>query len=159
MLEHGPDVRTERHGVDRVAGAEHLEADLVLGRALVDERPHVELAVLEIAPQHLRATRTGLGDDVFDGLLGRFCTETDTLLSDLVCGPAAPEAAKALADRCHRTAGSAAVFGLNRLRNALLQMETALMTGETPDLGDLVARLAAAWDDSRTALHPEPPGM
>lgn len=112
-----------------------------------------------IDTQHLRATRAGLGDDVFDGLLGRFCTETDTLLSDLVAGPPAPEAAKALADRCHRTAGSAAVFGLNRLRNALLHMETALMTGETPDLGDLVARLAAAWDDSRTALHPEPPRM
>lgn len=116
-------------------------------------------AAMLIDTQHLLATRTGLGEDVFDGLLGRFCTETDTLLSDLAAGPPAPEATKALAARCHKSAGSAAVFGLNRLRNALLQMETALMTGETPDLGDLVSRLAAAWDDSRAALHPQPPGM
>ena len=112
-----------------------------------------------IDTQHLHATRTGLGDDVFDGLLGRFCTETDTLLSDLVCGPPAPERAKVLAARCHKSAGSAAVFGLNRLRNALLQMETALKTGETRGFDTQVARLGNVWDESRAALHPQPPRM
>ena len=64
-----------------------------------------------------------------------------------------------LAARCHKSAGSAAVFGLNRLRNALLQMETALKTGETRGFDTQVARLGNVWDTSRAALHPQPPGM
>lgn len=85
----------------------------------------------------------GPQEDVLTALRQRFQAETDDLMGWLSTTPADRGE---IAARCHKVAGSAAVFDRLDLRDALLQVEKAAETDASDsDLRDRIAAAQAVW--------------
>lgn len=97
----------------------------------------------------------GLGTDAFTALLRRFVSEANALTSDLAaCDPAVLNLPD-LAAQCHKTAGSAAMFGANRFRRCLLDIENAAKAGSRGAIPDLIRKAAEDWPRTRAAMNQE----
>jgi CheY-like chemotaxis protein/anti-sigma regulatory factor (Ser/Thr protein kinase) len=95
-------------------------------------------------------TRQALGAQTFVKLIARFAQEVDDLVDWL--GSDAAQDYLEVAARCHKVAGSAAVFGAVGLREQLKQIETAAKTGQTDALRAAMAGLPQVWTDTRPRL-------
>lgn len=102
--------------------------------------------------QKLAETRESLTDAAFDRLLDRFLAESDALLIWLHETALTPDTSREIADRCHKIAGSAAVFGARDFRAALVELENLANAGSTADTGPGIRRLGALWTQSRQVL-------
>lgn len=87
----------------------------------------------------------GLRPEVMTSLLTRFAAETSDGLEELRAKSAQDGTDEDLGRIAHRLAGSAALFGASRLRSALIALETAVKTGDTPRIPSLIAAAEAAW--------------
>ncbi|MCK0149483.1 ATP-binding protein [Marivita sp. S6314] len=95
--------------------------------------------------------RQNLGDAAYDRLQSRFLKEAEALvhgldarLQDADLGSLAAEA--------HKVAGSAAVFDALAFRDALIAVETTAKTGDRDALRDVVHRLQAVWDSTKSTI-------
>lgn len=91
-------------------------------------------------------------EDIPSGLRTRFDQETEELLAWLA---GRPEDRADIAGRCHRLAGTAAVFGQEDLRRALIALENAARA-EAPlaHLGPLMDAIADLWMERRKTADP-----
>lgn len=94
----------------------------------------------------------GLGPDVMAGVVARFVAETAAGLAELQAGVARGAMPDDLARLAHKLAGGAAMFGANRLRGALLALETTGKAGDRARLPAHVAAVEAAWLITRPAF-------
>ncbi|WP_289150054.1 ATP-binding protein [uncultured Salipiger sp.] len=90
----------------------------------------------QAAPEHDR-------DSVIARLGRRHLEETEELFDWLA---ASPEDLGAVADRAHKIAGSAAAFGQQRLRDALVALEKAAETGDPDAVAPAISRARAEWE-------------
>ncbi len=86
------------------------------------------------------------------GLLGRFLGETDALIAGL--DPMTPTEADLgdFARRCHKIAGSAAVFGAQRLHLTLTAIEQAARANDRERLDRLLPELPRIWQETRSGF-------
>ncbi len=97
-------------------------------------------------------TRESLGDDGFAALIARFKTEIDMLCAELQNKASDPAALPSVAQECHKSASSAAVFGARKLRSALIELELTAKTGQAAETAELVNGLAETWAHTREQL-------
>lgn len=103
--------------------------------------------------EQYQANRDGMGDTTFQRLRDRFIAEIDSLLVDFTgTGNAEREV---LAIKLHTSAGSAAVFGASRLRQALLDAETQIKSQPSLPVTSLHADLTDIWTVTKEALQAE----
>jgi PAS domain S-box-containing protein len=89
------------------------------------------------------ATAIEAADDPMAALMSRYLDETRVLFDWLATDP---QDETEIAERAHKIAGSAAVFGHPDLRNALVRVETAADAGDRAALLVAIAGAQAAWD-------------
>ena len=90
-------------------------------------------------------------------LLARFVEETDALIGGLGPVPPADGDLDSFARRCHKTAGSAAVFGARRLHQTLTALEQAARANDRERLDRLLPELPRIWQDTRAGFAAGPP--
>lgn len=112
-----------------------------LGETL-EEAPAADDADSAISKEIADETRAQLGDAVYEKLRTRFAGEAAELIAWLREGPTDTEE---LAQRCHKIAGSAAVFGAMTLRDALVQVEDASERGALDEAQDHIRQVLAIW--------------
>jgi PAS domain S-box-containing protein len=124
-----------------------------------DETPPVaeEVPLEEEAPplideDTLGDLREALGRDLFQNMHRQFLDETSASITDLRAADLAQTELVAYADQVHKLAGSAAVFGALRMRDALLAHETEAKAGTRATLEEGRAAICAAWTLTRDAL-------
>lgn len=100
----------------------------------------------------LHAAATSLGPDLFSSLRDRFLAETETGLAALAEELGAGIAPELYAERVHRIAGSAAVFGASALHGALRREEDKARSGH-PLPADSLDALLPVWHATRKALR------
>ncbi|MCA0869679.1 PAS domain S-box protein [Seohaeicola saemankumensis] len=91
-------------------------------------------------------------EDVRADLLARFVEETDALIAGLGPVPPADGDLDSFARRCHKTAGSAAVFGARRLHQTLTALEQAARAKDRERLDRLLPELPRIWQDTRAGF-------
>ncbi len=96
----------------------------------------------------LDALEKTLQPEGFASLMARFAEEAATTVARIAGGGLSPQD---LAATAHRISGICAVFGLDSLRNALGEIETAAKTGRDVPPGQLDA-LRRLWEDSSAQL-------
>ena len=82
-------------------------------------------------------------DTRLEALTQRYKAEVEAFLTALDTGTLD---AGSIAEEAHKTAGSAAAFGHDNLRAALVAVETAAETGDDSALGTAIAQARIAWD-------------
>ncbi|WP_138424493.1 ATP-binding protein [Maritimibacter alexandrii] len=103
-----------------------------------------------VDPGRLAEFRSEIGDDLFAKLRQTFVDDGDALIAMLSAGGEGPAQ---VADRCHKMAGAAAIFGAGPLREALKTTESACREGVSEGrLADLIATLVPLWADTREAV-------
>ncbi|MCA0872927.1 PAS domain S-box protein [Seohaeicola saemankumensis] len=105
-----------------------------------------------IDSQKLRETRDSLTSAAFDRLLSRFVTESDELLSWLNGLDLSSHPLPDVAERCHKVAGSAAVFGARDFRAGLVELENHANAGDTAKSELSIKRLSSLWPETRDKL-------
>lgn len=112
-----------------------------------------------IDAQILGAASDSLGTGAFGALRDRFVEETESGLADLAKHLAEGLSATDYAEKVHRLAGSAAVFGAAALHLALRGQETrARRESDTAKLAEHHAGLFQIWRVTRQALLAHAPG-
>lgn len=101
---------------------------------------------------HLDEMRDNLGKAVFPKLLDRLLSESDALVDDLCQDRETQIPLSDLADQIHKVAGSAAVFGATKFRQALLGLEEAARAGDAISLSKLSDQLGDVWHETRADL-------
>jgi CheY-like chemotaxis protein len=99
---------------------------------------------------HVRETRDALGEEAFAKLRMRFMDEVDDLLDWLHSD--VPQDFLEVANRAHKVAGSAAVFGAIGLRETLKNIETAAKAGNNRQISQHLRELDPVWSRTKTAL-------
>ncbi|MDW3224381.1 MAG: ATP-binding protein [Paracoccaceae bacterium] len=107
-------------------------------------------AETEVAP--LEQMRADLGEATFDRLLSEFVDQTDALMGQLKKAAWQHDGQQALKMECHRIAGSAALFGLESLREVLIQTENAIEQSAHDELTLLTHRAKGLWATARKRL-------
>lgn len=97
--------------------------------------------------------RANLGEAVVNEFIARLIEEGDDLVHGLVWDPKDAEAQIALAAQCHKLAGSAAMFGVNDLRDALIGIEDMVKSGVTQDIPARIAATQLIWARRRSHLQ------
>ena len=124
----------------------------VRGQPNAKEEPEAQAA--EVDTSQMSDLRDSMGGDVFDKLLERFVSEADALISDLSTDADLSGDIAALGARCHKIAGSAAVFGATAFRVQLNAAERAAERGDEDELAPLLKDLSPCWMRTRAALTP-----
>jgi CheY-like chemotaxis protein len=99
---------------------------------------------------HCVETRDALGEETFVKLRSRFVVEVDELHAWLVSNEA--QDFLEIASRSHKVAGSAAVFGADRLREALRSIETSAKMGDGQVFQEQVSALTLIWQSTKFEL-------
>jgi HPt (histidine-containing phosphotransfer) domain-containing protein len=99
---------------------------------------------------HSAEAREALGEDAFAKLRARFMTEVDTL-HDWLSTDASQDLLK-IAEKSHKVAGSAAVFGADRLRESLKVIERAAREGDSSIVNTEVGGIKTIWTQTKTEL-------
>lgn len=109
-----------------------------------DEEPHM------INKSHSDETREALGEEAFVKLKSRFVAEVDEFHAWI----ASDEARDFLeiAGRAHKVAGSAAVFGADKLRRILQDIETAAKAGSITEIRESSAHFATNWKQTKPQI-------
>jgi PAS domain S-box-containing protein len=99
---------------------------------------------------HIAETREALGEETFVKLRSRFVHEVDDLLAWL----SADETHDLLevASRSHKAAGTAAVFGAQRLRETLNRIETSAKRGESQNVDEQTKAAGFVWQRTKSDL-------
>ncbi len=100
----------------------------------------------------LSSFRSEIGEEAFKQFLGQFLSQTDTELAALrahVETDGNPEDAARMA---HRLAGSAAIFGAQELRDALVQIEKDVQAGAFDLLRPKLEEITGIWASTRELL-------
>jgi HPt (histidine-containing phosphotransfer) domain-containing protein len=100
---------------------------------------------------HLTETRESLGDETFENLRSRFVKEAKDLISWFTAQSATDLSEVAV--RTHKVAGSAAIFGADRFRDALKSIETAAKQGDADFVIAVQQELISIWKLTETALE------
>ncbi len=107
-------------------------------------------SLIVIDTKHASETKDALGEDAFRKLMTRFGTEVDDLIDWLETAERHDRAD--IANRAHKVAGSAAVFGAVALREHLKRIEAAAKSGQDSDVLDLIDGLPQLWRTSKSAM-------
>lgn len=147
------------------AMAEEQEAFLADGMNAILTKPlsrEALLAVIEtwakparamcetVSADHLAELRDTVGDEIFGTLVDRFLAEIDTLTGWLV--DAQSHDPSDVEKRAHKSAGSAATFGANDLRTALVEIEEAAKNRGGIRLAKACDAFSAIWAITREEL-------
>ena len=103
-----------------------------------------------VAHEHSAETREALGEDAFVKLRARFMLEVEDLVGWLQSDE--KQDYLEVAERAHKVAGSAAVFGAVQLREALKSIEDAAKSGDNASIERIVFGLHGVWRDTKIAL-------
>ncbi len=106
--------------------------------------------LIVIDTKHASETKDALGEDAFRKLMTRFGTEVDDLIDWLKTAERHDRAD--IANRAHKVAGSAAVFGAVALREHLKRIEAAAKSGQDSNVLDLIDGLPQLWRTSKSAM-------
>ena len=102
--------------------------------------------------QQLADTRDTLSPVAFNKLLDRFVAESSELVEWLDALAISPDQLTEIAQKCHKVAGSAAVFGARAFRASLIDLENRAKVGDAEAVGIAVQNLAATWAKTRRSL-------
>lgn len=97
----------------------------------------------------------GLGPAPFAALLTRFVDEANGLVTDLEALETETAELSDLAARCHKIAGSAAVFGANSFRQTLLVIEHAALAEARDTLPGHLSNAISDWTATRSEMERE----
>lgn len=104
---------------------------------VVDHRHHLE-------------TRDALGEDAYRRLVDRFISEGEDLIGALSDDGAMSR--DEIGKRCHRMAGSAAVFGAVEMQGNLRVIETGIKSGDGAVAATRLSEIERIWEDTKAAL-------
>ncbi|WP_146346859.1 hybrid sensor histidine kinase/response regulator [Phaeobacter marinintestinus] len=110
--------------------------------------PKPNVRILEL--DQLADMRASLGEDGYFDLLKRFLNEGDALVGRL--GSVQADEYDSLSSDCHKAAGSAAVFGADAFRQALLAYQTAAKSRDFQEVHAQASETTAIWAQTRSAL-------
>ena len=91
--------------------------------------------------------REVLGDDAYDAMRARFIAEVGDLHGWL--GATSLPPLSEVAQRCHKTAGSAGTFGTDGYRAALIAVEDAAKAGDEQEVMTRISALDEVWQRAR----------
>jgi PAS domain S-box-containing protein len=116
---------------------------------------HIETDVAEnsrilVDTVHASETRQAVGEEAFKTLMGRFQGEVEELLDWLMSD--AEIAASDIVKRCHKVAGSAAVFGFVELREKLKEIGTDANFNTGSGLEKQTENLSIIWNATKATL-------
>ncbi|WP_394177422.1 ATP-binding protein [Yoonia maritima] len=119
-------------------------------RHIAAEKNAAEAEVLDDENQNQNEMREILGEEAYDGLKRQFLGEVEELhlwLRDVQAHDLTE-----IAGRCHKVAGSAAVFGLTQYREALITIENAAKAESQDDIKLGVSALPTVWEQAKVRL-------
>jgi PAS domain S-box-containing protein len=99
---------------------------------------------------HSAETREALGEEVFVKLKARFVAEVEDFHEWLSVENG--QDFLEISERAHKVAGSAAVFGADRLREVLKEIEAASQLGDARTIDQRTADYRAIWTDTKAEL-------
>jgi PAS domain S-box-containing protein len=102
---------------------------------------------------NLADLRRDLGEALVNEFIARFIQEGDDIVLGLVWEAHDTEAQTDLAAQCHKLAGSAAMFGVHDLRDALVDIENMVKSGTTQDIQARIATTQLIWEQRRSHLQ------
>ncbi len=100
-------------------------------------------------PDPLAELKGSLGPEVFARLHAKFIAEGDELVEQLETGAFDQTDLSQIAQACHKLAGSAATFGVEEFREALVAVETAAK--EHKDITNKLAAVSTAWERAKSS--------
>ena len=100
-------------------------------------------------PDPLAELKDSVGPEVFARLHAKFIAEGDGLVEQLETGTFDQSDLNQIAQACHKLAGSAATFGAEEFREALIAVETAAR--EHKDITDKLAAVSTAWERAKSS--------
>jgi PAS domain S-box-containing protein len=126
----------------------------------LDTMPKQEVPA-QVTPQavsnpHLKELFEMLGEEAITALLARFKTDTMQAITDL--NSRSVTEPKEIAMLAHKTAGSAAYFGADDLRKALLSIEDAVKNNNAAKMNDSIDKLPHIWSATLPLLQIETTG-
>jgi PAS domain S-box-containing protein len=104
--------------------------------------------VVLINHNHSAETRDALGEETFVKLRSRFISEVDELYAWLVSDDTLDFLE--VASRAHKVAGSASVFGADRLRDQLKDIEKGAKTGDSDAIEHRIAAMGPIWQRTKS---------
>jgi PAS domain S-box-containing protein len=109
-----------------------------------------ELRVSQVAPPDpLAELKNSVGSAVFARLHTKFIAEGDKFVEQLETGAFDQSDLNQIAQACHKLAGSAATFGAEEFREALIAVETAAK--EHKDITGKLAAVSTAWERAKSS--------
>ncbi|WP_239495835.1 hybrid sensor histidine kinase/response regulator [Yoonia maritima] len=100
--------------------------------------------------ENLNDMREILGDETYEQLKVQFIEEVDELHTWLVDHP--NHELNEIAARCHKVAGSAAVFGATDYRAALIDIENAAKADQNDKVATVIMALPAVWNAVKESI-------
>lgn len=122
------------------------------GRSEPEDPPIETETNAEVDTDQMTELKTSMGGEIFDQLLQRFVSEADGLVSELGGGTDETADIQSIGQRCHKIAGSAAVFGATEFRAHLNSAEIAAKRGDPAELAPLLRDLGTCWQRTRSIL-------
>jgi PAS domain S-box-containing protein len=113
-------------------------------------RPADDDNAILINHSHSAETREALGEETFVKLRSRFISEVDEFLAWL--GTDETHDFLEVASRSHKVAGSAAVFGADRLQETLKAIETLAKRGESQGIQERTKAAGSVWQRTQSEL-------
>ena len=113
-------------------------------------RPADDDNAILINHSHSAETREALGEETFVKLRSRFISEVDEFLAWL--GTDETHDFLEVASRSHKVAGSAAVFGADRLQETLKAIETSAKRGESQGIQERTKAAGSVWQRTQSEL-------
>jgi PAS domain S-box-containing protein len=99
---------------------------------------------------HSAETREALGEKMFVKLRLRFVNEVDNLIAWL--GTDETHDFLEVASRSHKVAGTAAVFGADRLQETLKAIETSAKRGESQNIDEQTKTAGSVWQRTKSEI-------
>ncbi len=123
--------------------------------ALRDEISKIAVKVIQseaadAPPRHSNEMREVLGDEAYAAMRDRFVAEANDLHTWLA-GKPSPSLSD-IAQRCHKTAGSAGIFAADQYHAALIAIEDAAKDGDNHAVMTLVSALDDVWQNAQRTL-------
>jgi CheY-like chemotaxis protein len=109
-----------------------------------------EKSIPMINNDHIAETRDALGEETFVKLRSRFVAEVDDF-QDWLSTKDVRDYLE-IANRAHKVAGSAAVFGADHLRNALKGIENAAKVGDVATIKAGISEFDGIWKKTKSQM-------
>jgi CheY-like chemotaxis protein len=113
-------------------------------------RPADDDNAILINYSHSAETREALGEEMFVKLRLRFVNEVDNLIAWL--GTDETHDFLEVASRSHKVAGTAAVFGAERLRETLNGIEASAKRGESQNIDEQTKTAGSVWQRTKSEM-------